>query len=272
MMSHCASTARTRKMDENMVHAVNCRLIPELLKMYVYFSERCRFPDVSESFRLRLLSKREGASLRRYRSECLYPPDRKRYASIEMKRKSFQRCVDESRKDRKAGMYVQACDENHFRMSIVFSAKDRLFYGKAMDALKEKFKATSWAPRGHYYYPASGSYGGCGFCSWHTNELDPPGWRMYLVKIQDEEEEDEESSPTSLEESHFTYIHPDSGKLQMLRDRNYVAVLFKVDVGANVLWHNVYAGRHHRWSLGFVIDDAMASGILNRKSNDRRHS
>ena len=146
-------------------------------------------------------------------------------------------------------------------MSIVCSEKQRNYYGKQMEELRKRYGAKSWCPRGHYYYPANQ-----GFCSWHTNEYDLPGWRMYLIKVSSEETTEEKE--TKLKSS-FTYVNPKTGERIRVFDRNRTAMLFKIPSKdtSPPLWHNVHSGSYDRWSFGFALDDSFALGILKEASS-----
>ena len=258
-------------MNENRVYQIHVDRVPGLAKLFDVFDSQCKYPSNTELFRLNISTSRHGKRLKEMRDDCERKPDVKKYENIEKKRKVNQQ-TEKKRKEMKEGMHVQPCDADHCRMSIVCSEKQRYRYGKQMEELRKRYGAQSWFPRGHYFYPANK-----GFCSWHTNEYDLPGWRMYLIKVSSPEEVIEVSSPEEekkkdkkVKSSTFTYVNPSTEERIRVCDKNRTAMLFKIPckkTSSSQLWHNVHSGSFDRWSLGFALDDKFALAILKASSS-----
>ena len=113
-----------------------------------------------------------------------------------------------------------------------------------------------WESRGLFYYPP----GGCR--EWHTNERDPPGWRLYVSYTQGT--------------SHFHYVDDHrragdgDGAVVSQKERGALVRMFRVQDGSAssgpVLWHAVSASPSggRRWSVGFRLRDEQAADILHR--------
>lgn len=241
------------------VHQINIDDVPDLANIFDLFDSQCRYPTNAEKFKLNLAGVRNAKRIGEMREDCERVPDRKKYRAIEIERKRNQK-KEKKRSQMKEGMHVQPCDADHFRMSIVLSREKRETYEKRMEELRKRYDARYWLPRGHYFYPANR-----GFCSWHTNEYDTPGWRLYFIKVSSRE--DETRTPTNKKESSsFTYLEPRTGKRIRVWDKNRTAMLFKIPSREDALpplWHNVHSGSYDRWSFGFALDEALAIGILN---------
>jgi predicted ribosomally synthesized peptide with nif11-like leader len=84
---------------------------------------------------------------------------------------------------------------------------------------------------------------------WHTNESQP-GWRMYLVDL------DEPVEPDDLR-SVFRYMNPKTKELVTQQDRPKLLRFFKVEQGeGRLFWHCIVNGaQRNRWSFGFAIPD-----------------
>lgn len=101
---------------------------------------------------------------------------------------------------------------------------------------------------GFFYYPPGG------FREMHTNRYNTISWRLYYVKTLNESE------------SSFNYINPDNKeKFELIKvpDKNNYFNLFKVKENQN-LWHSVFSGETHRFSIGFRISEEYATSLLSR--------
>lgn len=88
--------------------------------------------------------------------------------------------------------------------------------------------------QGAFYYPPGG------FRTWHTNRYDVPGWRMYLVDVD------------QSARSYFRFVRPSDGRLVTVWDQPGTVNFFRIDPAAP-LWHCIGNVGTRRWSKGFVV-------------------
>lgn len=90
---------------------------------------------------------------------------------------------------------------------------------------------------------------------WHTNE-DQPGWRMYVVDLDDDFADGDETS-------FFRYQNPRSGEIVTLRERRRIVRFFKAEQDPEKLfWHCIVnPTERHRWSFGFVVPEDWRSRL-----------
>lgn len=117
---------------------------------------------------------------------------------------------------------------------------------KFLEKLRKLHKTTdNKAPlvqfRGNFYYPA----GGCR--EWHTNRMDLPGWRLYLIH----------NDPAESCQFHIYDEHNDE-TIRFVDNENMMR-LFRVSA-QTPLWHNIVSNGD-RWSMGFAISDEDAENL-----------
>lgn len=100
---------------------------------------------------------------------------------------------------------------------------------------------------GYFYYPK----GGCR--EWHTNEMDPLGWRGYFVYC-----------PEGDGKSELNILDPKTKKMVRASDKSGIIRLFKVKKGDDRLWHSV-TSRTKRYSLGFRLSDQVVDQLMGNK-------
>ncbi|MFB4309126.1 Nif11-like leader peptide family natural product precursor [Actinomadura sp. GTD37] len=135
---------------------------------------------------------------------------------------------------------------DHAGYAAYYAAKTRL-----VAALEEVFDGEVRMSGSMWYPPSS-------YRLWHTNE-DQPGWRMYLIDV-DEEFPDPERT------SFFRYQHPETREPVTLLERPRLARFFKVEQDPDRLfWHCIVNPTpRHRWSFGFNVPDTWFAGIAGR--------
>ncbi len=101
--------------------------------------------------------------------------------------------------------------------------------------------------RGDFFYPIQG------YRSWHTNERDRIGWRMYFIHV--------ESCNGKQPVSTFSYQH--AGKIHTCKESEDVIRIFEI-TKQNPLWHRVLSDGH-RWSWGFLISEKLVLQLQNEK-------
>ena len=114
---------------------------------------------------------------------------------------------------------------------IQFSSKERR--GPLVDAVSEAFGEPIHAS-GDFLYPRKG------YRSWHTNRHDEPGWRMYLIQVDEPDR------------SFFRFIHPETGEMVTVWDRPDTVNLFPIRADRD-FWHCIVSEDTNRFSQGFVV-------------------
>ncbi|WP_019631330.1 Nif11-like leader peptide family natural product precursor [Actinomadura atramentaria] len=119
---------------------------------------------------------------------------------------------------------------------------------RVVGALEDVFGAEVRFSGSMWYPPSS-------YRLWHTNETQP-GWRMYLIDLDDDFEDAEHTS-------FFRYQHPETGELVTLRERRRMARFFRIEQRPDRLfWHCIVnPTRRHRWSFGFAVPDSWTAAL-----------
>lgn len=118
--------------------------------------------------------------------------------------------------------------------------------------------------RGNFYYPNGG------YREWHTNQFDPHGWRMYVVR----------TSPSGC--ATFRYKNPrsssNSEEIYDCPDYDGTVRLFRISSREDALWHTIIS-EGDRWSLGVLLSDESAEKIIqmyhtiiNKKNNNNNNN
>ena len=106
---------------------------------------------------------------------------------------------------------------------------------------------------GLFYYPPGG------YATWHTNQFDLPGWRLYYTKTK------------KAGQSWFRYKNPNNDTYYTVPDKNEHYNLFRITSNEDMkLWHSVYSDTD-RFSVGMQIPDALVYLILARGKGDHVH-
>jgi|GEM_PF-5152326 len=125
--------------------------------------------------------------------------------------------------------------------------------------MKEELLKRGIEVTGSFYYPPGG------YREWHTNADKHAGWRMYYVRVSEEQK------------SWFHYVNPTTDELVKVPDKDdyfhlfYLADLQQVKAGTRpeYFWHNVVSHTHRR-SFGLRVSEEMVHTIMDRleKAND----
>jgi hypothetical protein len=122
--------------------------------------------------------------------------------------------------------------------------------------MKEELQKRGIEVTGSFYYPPGG------YREWHTNADKHAGWRMYYVRVLEEEK------------SWFHYVNPTTNELVKIPDKDdyfhlfYLTDLQQVKTGARpeYFWHNVVSHTHRR-SFGLRVSEEMVQTIMQRLGN-----
>lgn len=140
-------------------------------------------------------------------------------------------------RDRQSGITVDTVTR-----SQVFPARVELRLFNDLIRVVSDYFGTLCDPRGNYYYPPGG------FRTWHTNQFDAPGWRMYLVDVEQDEQ------------SYFRYLHPKTGELVTVWDKKGRVNFFRIDPEVH-FWHCIGSLSTNRWSKGFVVPESWRERV-----------
>jgi hypothetical protein len=101
--------------------------------------------------------------------------------------------------------------------------------------------------RGWFWYPPKG------FREWHTNRYDPPGWRIYLLSVEEDNK------------SWFLLRDPKTGELKKYNDKNGYVNIFKLySEKENLIWHSI-CSQTNRFSLGMYFTDSFIEKLIYKK-------
>ena len=100
------------------------------------------------------------------------------------------------------------------------------------------------------YYPPGG------FMGWHTN-ADYPGWRMYLVHVEENRK------------SFFRRRHPATAEILTHWEEDGCINFFKITDRHQPHWHCI-ATDTHRWSAGFLVHQPFVEYISRRSDISNR--
>lgn len=150
-----------------------------------------------------------------------------------------------ARKDAKNKVSKYVNEEN--------SSKTELFEGviklktKCLEELKKEvsvFFGQKCLIKGNFLYPKGG------FRSWHTNKYDTPGWRMYIVNVD------------NPNQSFFRFKHPKNHEIYTHWEQSSCSVnFFRIDP-ENILWHCIASLNTNRWSKGFLVSEDWMKKVL----------
>lgn len=214
-------------------------------------TEQSFFPEESDNFQL--LNLNTNSSLCQLRESLDFPPVEgamlqleSSYAAEKYKKRIYEVLGYKNAKDE---VEPEVNRQVHQKNSL----KAELFDGviqletKCLKKLKQEVSAffeQKCLIKGNFLYPRGG------FRGWHTNKYDTPGWRMYIVNVD------------NPNQSFFRFKHLKNHKIYTHWEKsNCIVNFFRIDP-ENILWHCIASLDTNRWSKGFLVPNTWMEKVL----------